>query len=237
MTLFDVLDSTWPAARTEKIGPFTLRITKGAGSRVSAVSCEGCWTDQDIMDVEALAQEHDQSPLFQIRGDHQKDLDKALGSRGYSIRDPSVIYAASAHAICKANKTSNHVYRVWPPLKIVEKIWRQGGIGPERLDVMARVTGPKTVLLVWVNDTPAGVGFVALHEKIAMLHAVEVLKPMRRKGVGTRLLQEASSWAAETGATDIILATTRNNLPANKAYSSQKMEVVSKYHYRKRNTF
>jgi len=65
----------------------------------------------------------------------------------------------------------------------MHEIWSAGNIGGNRVSVMHRVHGDKTGLLARDGDTAAGTAFMALDDEIAMVHAVEVLKSCRRKGV------------------------------------------------------
>ena len=43
------------------------------------------------------------------------------------------------------------IFAHWPPLAIVSGLWAAGGIGPARVAVMDRVTGPKAALLARVT--------------------------------------------------------------------------------------
>ncbi|WP_108257566.1 hypothetical protein [Mangrovicoccus ximenensis] len=62
----------------------------------------------------------------------------------------------------------------WPPLAIQEEIWALGGIGRDRLAVMARAAGPHVSLMARDGDTPAGTAFAAVHGDVAMIHAIEI---------------------------------------------------------------
>ena len=74
------------------------------------------------------------------------------------------------------------LFDIWPPLAIMREIWADGDIGPARLAVMDRVTGPKTGLIARLSDRAVGCGFCAIHDGIAMLHAVEIAPAYRRQG-------------------------------------------------------
>ena len=112
-------------------------------------------------------------------------------------------------------------------------IWQAGGIGPERIKVMERVKGPKTGILGRLNDSPAGAAFVAIHEGIAMLHALEVLPHQRRQSMGVYAMRQAAFWARDKGASHIAVVCTQDNAGANALYSSLGMSRVGQYHYRK----
>lgn len=224
--LAEVMETTWPAARRWQLGPFTLRDGAGGGKRVSAASAEGPFTAQDL-DAAAAAMPE---PLFLIRpGD--ETLDAALDARGWRIVDPVVAYAAPV-ATLAADLPGLTAFPHWPPLEIARALWAEGGIGPARIAVMDRVTGPKVALLGRAGDRPAGVAFVACHGSEAMLHALEVREPQRRQGLGRNLLHAAANWAASQGATRLSLVVTRQNVAARALYARLGMQVVGQYHYR-----
>ena len=41
MTVYDLIDATWPAAAFRQVGPWTIRTGGGGGSRVSAATALG----------------------------------------------------------------------------------------------------------------------------------------------------------------------------------------------------
>lgn len=124
------------------------------------------------------------------------------------------------------------VFTIWPPLEIQKDIWASGGIGPERVAVMHRATGAQTSILGRDGQSPAGTAFVAMHETIAMVHAVEVLEDFRKRGMGRMMTTHAARWAHAQGATHMAVLCTKANAGANALYASLGLEVVGEYHYR-----
>jgi len=123
-------------------------------------------------------------------------------------------------------------FSIWPPLAIQAEIWATGDIGPARLAVMARVTGPRVALLGRVQDAPAATAFVACDGDVAMLHALVVLAPARRQGLGRCLLHAAAVWARAQGAAHLAVLVTQANTAANALYATAGMTAVTQYHYR-----
>ncbi len=224
--LAHVMEATWPPARTWDCGPFRLRDGAGGGKRVSAVSCEGIWTEDELQAAEAEMVER----LFLIRTGNEA-LDAALAARGYRVVDPVVVYAGRVAALA-GEVPWLIAFPHWPPLEIARDLWAEGGIGPARVRVMERVAGPKTAVLARMEDRPAGVAFVAVVGDEAMLHALEVRPQQRRRGVGAVLLRAAANWAAAEGAARLSLAVTEQNLAARALYARAGMQVVGQYHYR-----
>ncbi len=213
------------------LGPFKLREGQGGGSRVSAASRVGEVTGTDISAAETAMLDMGQKRVFCLwPGD--EGLDAQLAERGYDILDPVNIYSCPVHALTDIPIPRVTVFSIWEPLAIMREIWAQGGIGPARLAVMARAPGPKTGLLMRHNDHPAGTGFVAIHDGIAMVHAVEILPQHRRQGLGQWAMRAAAFWALDNGAHTLSVICTKANVGANGLYTSLGMEIVGEYHYR-----
>jgi GNAT superfamily N-acetyltransferase len=231
-TLYDVVDGTWPAASYRRIGPWCIREGRGGGQRVSAATAMDTVTEDDIAQAEAEMQALGQPRLFQIR-DGDAALDAMLAARGYAVVDPVNIYVAPVAQVATERPPRITTFCVWEPLAIQIDMWAEGGIGPGRIAVMHRAKGPKTSLIGRLNDHPGGTGFVAIHDGIAMVHALEVLAHQRKQGMGRYFMREAAFWAQANGASHLAVVCTQGNAGANALYSSLGMTLVGQYHYRK----
>ena len=230
--LYEVIDGTWPAAEFRQLGPFLLRRGEGGGNRVSAASTTGPVKEADIDAAEAAMQAMGQPRLFQIRAGDDA-LDAQLAARGYNVVDPVNLYVAPVGVLATDLPPPITTFDVWEPLAIQIDIWAKGGIGPGRIAVMQRVTGPKTSLLGRLNDHPGGAAFVAIHDGVAMVHAVEVPPHLRKQGMGRWFMRMAAFWARDSGAQHIAVVCTQANPGANALYASLGMSLVGQYHYRK----
>ncbi|MGV6812248.1 MAG: GNAT family N-acetyltransferase [Brevirhabdus sp.] len=230
-TIMQVVEATWPPARRWRDGPWTIRDGAGGGQRVSAATANGPIHEADFPAAEAAMAVLGQPPLFMIRPGEDA-LDEMLAARGYVVKDPVTAYACAVDTIALPAPERMTGFPAWPPLHSMEEIWAKGGIGAARLAVMARAPAPKTAILGRTDDQPSGTAFVAIHDKIAMLHALEVDPAHRRKGTGTQILRHAAFWARDNGAELFSLVTTSENLPSNRLYASLKMSIVGQYHYR-----
>lgn len=219
------MEATWPPARDWREGAFRLRDGLGGGKRVSAATVEGDWTGADLDRLEAAPE-----PLVLIREGDER-LDRALEARGWRIVDPIVAYSAPVAAL-RAELPPLSAFAHWPPLRMAESIWAEGGIGPARLQVMERVKEPKAALLARQGERSAGVAFVAARGDHAMLHALEVRPVLRRQGVGETLMRAAANWAVEQGAERLSLVVTERNAAARSLYDRLGMDRVGQYHYR-----
>lgn len=229
--LYAAIDGTWPAKRFFREGPWMLREGDGGGKRVSAATAEGAGAPEDIVTAEEAMKALGQPPLFMLRAGDEA-LDSALAERGYAIIDPVTIYACAPETLTDVPIPRVTVFDLWEPLAIMQEIWAAGGIDAARLRVMDRAKGPKTALLSRLDDKPAGVAFVAMHEGTAMVHAVEVLPHQRRKGAAAWMMRGAAFWAQKQGAHTLSVICTDANAGANALYRSLGFSVQGQYHYR-----
>lgn len=227
---YGAIDGTWPAATRTRIGPWTIRDGQGGGKRVSAATADAPCKDTDIAQAEDAMRAMNQAPLFMIRAGEDA-LDAALQARGYDIVDPTNGYVAQAKTLTDIPIPRVTAFAIWEPLAIMQDIWAMGGIGQARLDVMARAQVKTGILARW-KDKPAGAAFVAIHEGIAMVHAVEVLAHQRGQGVAQWIMRRAAFWALDNGADTLAVLTTASNDAANALYQKLGFSRLGGYHYR-----
>lgn len=233
-SLFEAIDATWPPERFLRTSGWLVRVGAGGGKRVSAATVLNPGPAVNVGDAESAMRDLGQDPLFMIR-DAEQALDAELAARSYKVVDPVVVLAAPVSSLTQVAVPSVTCFAVWEPLAIMEEIWAQGGIGPARLAVMHRAQ-LKTGIFGRCENKPAGCGFVAVSGRTAMVHAVEVLPEMRRRGMAGWIMRQAGFWAQAQGATRISVLCTRANLGALGLYSSLGFEEVAEYHYRHKPT-
>lgn len=229
--LYEVCEATWPPATATRHGAWTIREGGGGGKRVSSATETWPTTEADLATAEKAMRALGQVPIFQIRRGEEA-LDEILDHHGYDIVDPVNLYAIPVRELTGEKLPSGTVFTIWPPLQLMLETWAEGGIGPGRLAVMERACEPKTGLFVRVGQDPAGVGFAAIHDGIAMVHALHVPPEQRRRGAATLMLRGAAHWAASHGCDVLTLIVTQGNHAANPLYASLGMRLVGHYHYR-----
>ena len=229
--LYAAIEATWPPASRTLAGPWMLRDGAGGGKRVSCATAEAQWSEDDLPAAEQAMRLLQQTPLFMVRAG-ETELDEALAARGYEVVDPVTLWLCPVAQLTDQPLPRVTAFAIWEPLAIMTEIWDAGGIGPARLRVMRRATGPKTSIFGRVNDKPAGTGFCAVHDGIAMVHALEIAAAHRGKGLGKWMMRCASFWAAENGADYMTALCTDANAAANGLYASLGMQAVGQYHYR-----
>lgn len=229
--LFATLEATWPPARVIETAAWRLRDGQGGGQRVSSAVAIGNVSEQDIDDGETEMRALSQHPLFMLReGDSQ--LDQMLHQRGYTISDPTVMYVIDPAFIARTYPPGI-IFPTWPSLAVQREIWADGGVDTARLQIMDRAQDPKTSILCRTADTPAASVFASMHDKIAMLHALEVTPSERLKGVGETAVRATAQWAVDQGANWLALAVTKANTGANALYAKLGFSLCASYHYRR----
>lgn len=230
-TLYDVIDTAWPAAEKFNCGPFILRRGLNGGSRVSAATATSDASQSQIETAAQTMRDMGQPALFMIRATDTA-LDAQLADLGYAIKDPVTLYAAPIAAMTTTRPPHKTVFTAWPPLAAQVEIWAGGGIGAGRLAVMDRAPTPKTTFLGRALDRPAGTTFVSMAHGCAMIHALEIGNAFRRQGLAANMTRAAAFWARDNGADFLTLVTTKANAGSNALYTSLGMSVVGHYHYR-----
>jgi len=230
------ISATWPPEAVDHIGAFVLGEGAGGGNRVSAAQLRdtasdgGTVTPDDIARVAARQSARGDERLFMVFG-WQDALDRTLAAEGYATRDETVLLVAPSAELAQTPPPVS-CFDIWPPLAVQDDIWTQGGIGPERRAIMDRAKGPRTSLFGRVDDRPAGTAFIAVHGDLAMLHALEIAGPARRKGLARLMVRAGAAWARDHGARLFAVLVTRDNGAAQGLYASLGLKPVENYHYR-----
>lgn len=228
--LAQAFEASWPPAELARAGGLVVGRGAGAGGRVSSARADGPWTGADIDAAEALHARWDQRSLFRA-WDQDHALIGALEARGYRAEIPTLVMAAPVALLTDRPLPRVTTFAIWPPLAIQRQVWEAGSINPARQAVMERVVLDKTALLGRTEDRAAAAAFVARSGDVAMLHALEVLAPFRRKGLAGWMLRQAAFWAADRGASRLALAVSRANTSAQALYQRHGFAEVASYAY------
>ena len=228
--LYEVTEATWPPAARIERGPWVLRDGQGGGKRVSAATAQGPVRPEDIAEAEAGMAALGQDALFMIRAGDEA-LDAMLADAGYGVIDPVILYTLPIERLTDVPIPRVTAFEIWEPLAIMREIWAAGGIGPARLEVMARARVKTAIFSRW-DEKPAGVAFAALHDGICMVHAVEVPPHQRRKGVAQWIMRRAAFWGQARGASHLAVLCVEQNVAANALYRALGFAEAGRYHYR-----
>lgn len=223
-------DATWPAERVVDAGGFRCHVAPGAGRRVNSAHAEGGWAEADIDRVVDIADQNGAAAAFRVMDD-QTDLIAALTARGFRADSPTAILTADVAALTHHEIPPVTAFAIWPPLAVQRDLWHAAGIGAARQAVMDRAGVPKAAILGRTDDRAAGTAFVALHERTAMMHALEIVPGLRCRGLAGWMTRAAAGWATTAGADRIGLAVTRGNRAALALYRGLGFTEAGGYAY------
>lgn len=229
--IFEAIDVTWPAEKFLEIPKWRLRRSANGGKRVSAATAIGPTDFSDIKLAENKMAQWHQDKLFMIKK-NEIILDEALSESGYRAIDPTNIWSISSKTLSIEKTPPVTAFTIFPPLAIQRELWRANNISSSRIEIMDRVKTHKTTIFGRINARPAASAFVAVSNKVAMVHALVVDQKCRRQGMGKFVMQKVGSWAYQMGADSVVALCTEKNYSANILYKGLGMQVISKYHYR-----
>lgn len=224
-------EASWPASEYLQAGAFRVGRGMGGGRRVSSARATAAeWQDADIEAAARIQRDWDQPAVFRV-ADSEPALADALQERGYADHTPTMMMSCAISALTDRQVPPVTSFALWPPLAIQRDLWTEQGIGAARQAIMARVNLPKAALLGRIRDRAAAVGFVAVADSIAVLHALEVLPAMRRQGLASWTVREAAFWAQKHGASTMLLAVTAENAGAIALYHGLGFSQIASYRY------
>jgi ribosomal protein S18 acetylase RimI-like enzyme len=231
--LMAAIDATWVAAERAPLGEWVVRRSAGAGGRAGSIWMRG---DPGMPFNDALAQAAamqrgwGEQPLLMLP-DAEPEHAAAAGAAGWTIGERTTVMAARTADVSAYGTGGLMVVQVRSPLAVMEELWDSTGTDAARRAVMDRTPEPKVSLMLREDDRPAAAAFVAVDGEVAMLHAVMVGEPWRRRGVGRALTAAAAAWAQGAGAPSIGLAVLASNAPAVALYRRMGFEVRGGYRY------
>ncbi|MDO5658244.1 MAG: GNAT family N-acetyltransferase [Paracoccus sp. (in: a-proteobacteria)] len=214
-----VFDATWQAAQSRRFGGLVALEAAGAGDRVNGAHRVGDWSEKDIDAACAQLAEWGIAPLFRV-DDADAGFIAALEARGFQRSPSALMMGIAPDRLTDRPIPPVTAFEHWPPLAVQRDMWVEGGFGSPRLAVMDRVEVVKTSLLGRIDDRAAATGFLALHDGIAMLHALVVAPEHRRKGMAGWMLRRAALWAQAQGADQLVLAVGVENHGAIATYDA-----------------
>ncbi len=219
----------WPAIESQALGDWELRSSRqftGRANSVAAHGSPGRPFDQALDAVRTFYTERDQSPLAQVVvgstneaaftaagwSDHEQDTAHAV----VQVADLDPSYDADPEARVTAtvdDEWLSHYLRVNDPAA-----------------ARAVLEGPAQVVFVSIGEPIVAIGRVVVTGEWAGIACVEVDPEMRRRGLGSRIVDTALAWAVDHGADKAYLQTMRSNVAARGLY--QPYGFVDHHDYR-----
>lgn len=237
-----VAEKGWPAERSEPLGDWTLRWTRGVTGRANSVRVGGDppGTLAAALDqVRAWYARFDAPPLLQLPSPWTYDHE--LDALGWSVRRRTALLTAPVAALAPASARGvvvtavpgaddrwlgvlhDEVPATWPVLRSI-------------------LASPSRVVFLAAHDTGTGellgVGRASAaveqstRELWCGLTSIETVPTARRRGVARAVVAGLTRWAEEQGARTAYLQVLTSNEPAKNLYTGMGFRLHHEYVYR-----
>lgn len=232
-----VADRAWPAPTVERLGTWLLRAADGWTNRANSALpigdagrsladaiayCEAWYTDRELV------------PMITVPLPLRRDVADALTARGWS-EHPVVLVQVAGVTDVIARTTADRVELSPAPTPewLASVGARKGGVTAAALTV---ITSPARVRFAQVRDPvrdPAG-RIVAAARGVVVddwlhLGLLGVQEEARRQGLAQQLTGSLARWAADEGATRILLQVEERNAPAVALYERLAFHTHHRY--------
>ena len=166
-------------------------------------------------------------------------LDEALRSRGYVAFDRTLVQAVALAEDTPRDGDRDGVDLVAPTIaEFVEAAGELRGSTAEQraahLERLARTPLAMQAIVARVDGRTVACGQVAVERDLAGIYDMVTARPMRGRGIATRIVQALLAWARAQRATHAFLQVNDDNAPALAVYGRFGFATVYTYHYRAR---
>ncbi|GAB3218821.1 GNAT family N-acetyltransferase [Glycomyces halotolerans] len=223
------LAASWPAVETAELGSWLLRYSDGFTRRANSVLAPtepGMDLDEAIERVERWYAERDARPLITVAKPVGKRLDAELASRGWTAEGETAVLTKPIEPV----RSSGEAAIVHEPSDdLLERLGR----GKPKAAATVLGSGPSRAFAEIRRDgTLAAHGRAAIEGDTAVISGIGTLPEHRRRGLGGRVMESLTAWAADEGATRVALQVETDNEAALAMYARQGFGERYRYHYR-----
>lgn len=233
------MNQGWPAADSVELDGWLVRRNAGVTLRANSVLPLGApfHLGKALDYVENLYAAHDITPSFQISPAVQpSDLDEYLETRGYAVRNPTLVQCAEvSDVLAKLPETSTVVnISTTPSAGWMDLWWHVDGRGGAETRAAAeQILARGKALYATVEDGSQvkAIGRLALVDDTAGLYCLAVDERFRRQGLASAVIRSLLQAATTRW---VWLSVLEDNIAARTLYDHLGFRTVSRYHYRVR---
>jgi ribosomal protein S18 acetylase RimI-like enzyme len=233
--------AAWPAAITERVGGWTVRLTPGTHGRRLNSAVPPPHAPAPPPAVARWYEDRGAAPLVQVTPlEEQAVLDDALAAAGWTAEmETDVLVRPPA-----AGPRRGTVPQQSPRACVVERVslsawraaWRELGThersgGTDEADVLTRIPFETAGLIARRDGALAGVALAVVAERWSIVFEVATAPEHRRRGVARALM---AAWAEAAGDRGLFLQVTAGNAAGHALYAALGFERSHGYHYRRR---
>ncbi|GAB3938038.1 GNAT family N-acetyltransferase [Kribbella albertanoniae] len=235
-----LMNRGWPAAHSTELDGWLVRRAAGVTLRANSVLPAGAPYDlgKALDYVETLYQAHGITPSFQISPAAQPtDLDDHLATRGYQLKNPTLVQCAEIADVLAALPSSAVEVNI---SSVADDAWMQfwwqndGRGGPAEQAVARQILdrGPALYATIRSGDQIAAIGRLALVDDWSGLYCIATDPAFRRQGLAQAVIRALLQKATTQGVRHVYLSVLANNTPALTLYTRLGFTTLSRYHYR-----
>ncbi|MFX0171364.1 MAG: GNAT family N-acetyltransferase [Candidatus Hodarchaeota archaeon] len=244
----ELTNNAWPAKEYFFINGWVLRFSNGFFSRANSVLplyYFGSDIEEDIHNVERIYRNKGLNVIFQIPDyTMPSNLDSKLEFFGYNIKSPTTVMVSvidtsrNIELLQEYNYTvsSNEIDKTW--LKTNHFFSNQTKEKKQaKKAIIGRIEIPKKFYFTMSsNEKIVGVTLGVLERGILGIYSFIIDPKMRRKKLGSSLMNYVIKWCRESSIYQIYLQVEKDNIPALEMYTKIGFQSIYNYHYRVKKT-
>jgi N-acetylglutamate synthase len=231
-----VCSAGWPARESERLGEWQLRAHSGITGRANsamAVGDPGAPLPETLQAVRRWYDARHLAPLLQLPLTDPANV--AMEQLGWRRKHVTVVQVAPVAALLASLPIGEDLFGAVDARPSQEWCSLMHDLDRDAPEAHVEIlTGPRVVgfATVWRGGTPVGIGRVSVEGRWAGITSVDVAPSARRQGVGTAVMRQLVSWAAERGAEATYLQVRAGNDAALRLYAALGYVTHHPYCYR-----
>jgi ribosomal protein S18 acetylase RimI-like enzyme len=240
----ELTNNAWPAKEYFFVNGWILRFSNGFFSRVNSLLplyYFGSDVEEDIQNVERIYRNKGLNVIFQIP-DYimPTNLDDKLEFLGYTIKSPTTVMVSVIDTLRNMEILKEYNYTV--SSNVIDKTWLKANHffsnhtqekRQAKEEIIGRIKIPKKFYFIMSSDEKiVGVTLGVLERGFLGIYLFVIDPKMRRKKLGSSLMNYVIKWCRESSIYQIYLQVEKDNIPALEMYKKIGFQSIYNYHYR-----
>ncbi|MFX0185155.1 MAG: GNAT family N-acetyltransferase [Candidatus Hodarchaeota archaeon] len=240
----ELTNNAWPARECFFIHGWILRFSDGFFSRANSVlplHYFGSDIEEDILNVERIYRNKGLNVIFQIP-DYTKpsNLDNKLDYLDYNVKSPTTVMVYGIDTLrnmdllqdCRYAVTSDEIDKLWLKANHLFSNHTQEK-NQAKEAIINRIKIPKKFYFAMSCDEKiVGATLGVLERGNLGIYSFIVDPKMRRKKLGSSLMNYVIEWCKESSIHQIYLQVEKYNIPAIELFKKIGFQSIYSYHYR-----
>ncbi|MFX0051323.1 MAG: GNAT family N-acetyltransferase [Candidatus Hodarchaeota archaeon] len=240
----ELTNNAWPAKEYFFVYGWILRFSNGFFSRANSVlplHYFGSDIEEDIHTVERIYRNKGLNVIFQIPDYTMPlNLDSKLENLGYNIKSPTTVLVSVINTFRNIELLQEYNYTV--SSDEIDRSWLNANHffsnqthekRQAKEAIIGRISIPKKIYFTMRSDEKiVGVTLGVLERGILGIYSFVIDPKLRRKNLGSSLMNYVINWCRESSIYQIYLQVEKDNIPALGLYKKIGFQSIYSYHYR-----